>query len=59
MISSSVIFLLHIALDVPVALQGVWSPQSLPFMQLNNTAVVFIKVSVSLVVRTRRELTTS
>ena len=41
---SSVIFLLHIALDIPVAIQGLWSPAGLPFMQLNNTTVVFIKV---------------
>lgn len=41
---SSVIFLLHIALDIPVAIQGLWSPFNLPFLQLNNTAVVFIKV---------------
>lgn len=45
-LASSVIFLLHIALDIPVAIQGLWSPLSLPFMQLNNTAVVFIKVRV-------------
>lgn len=41
---SSVIFLLHIALDVPIAVQGLWSPFSMPFLQLNNTAVVFVKV---------------
>lgn len=41
---SSVIFLLHIALDVPIALQGLLSPLNLPFMGLNNTTVVFIKV---------------
>ncbi|KIP04728.1 hypothetical protein PHLGIDRAFT_109194 [Phlebiopsis gigantea 11061_1 CR5-6] len=46
----SVIFLLHIALDIPVALQGVWSPESLPFLQLNNTAVVFIKLYAALAV---------
>ena len=40
----SVIFLLHIALDVPMAIQGLWSPLGLPFMQLNNTTIVFIKV---------------
>ena len=40
----SVVFLLHIALDVPMAIQGLWSPLSLPFLQLNNTTIVFIKV---------------
>ena len=43
---SSVIFLLHIALDIPVAVQGLVSPTSLPFLQMNNTAAVFIKVFV-------------
>lgn len=40
---SSVIFLLHIALEIPVAMQGLFSPVSLPFLQMNNTAAVFIK----------------
>lgn len=42
--NSSVVFLLHIALDIPMAIQGLWSPLNLPFLQLNNTAIVFIKV---------------
>ena len=41
----SVIFLIHTALEIPVAIQGVWSPSSLPFLELNNTAVVILKVS--------------
>ncbi|KAF9478952.1 hypothetical protein BDN70DRAFT_879350 [Pholiota conissans] len=45
----SVIFLVHIALEIPVAIQGIWSPASLPFMQLNNTAVVFLKMYSALV----------
>jgi len=40
----SAIFLLHIALDIPVAIQGLFSPAALPFLQLNNTALVFIKL---------------
>lgn len=40
----SAIFLLHIALEIPVAIQGVWNPASLPFLQLNNTTVVILKV---------------
>ncbi|OSD01412.1 hypothetical protein PYCCODRAFT_1468588 [Trametes coccinea BRFM310] len=44
----SVVFLLHIALDVPIAIQGLWSPSSLPFMQLNNTTLVFIKLYAAL-----------
>jgi len=40
----SVIFLLHIALEIPIALQGVWSPAALPFLQLNNTTLVMIKL---------------
>jgi len=41
----SAIFLIHIALEIPVAIQGVWAPSSLPFLQLNNTALVVLKVS--------------
>jgi len=41
---ASAIFLLHIALDIPVAIQGLFSPAALPFLQLNNTALVFIKL---------------
>ncbi|KAG6812463.1 hypothetical protein H0H92_002728 [Tricholoma furcatifolium] len=41
----SVIFLLHIALEAPIAIQGVWSPLELPFIQLNNTTLVITKVS--------------
>ncbi|KAK7681391.1 hypothetical protein QCA50_015483 [Cerrena zonata] len=48
----SVIFLLHIALEVPLALQGLWSPVALPFLQLNNTAVVFLKLYAALVAGT-------
>ncbi|KAI1788656.1 hypothetical protein LXA43DRAFT_630475 [Ganoderma leucocontextum] len=48
----SVIFLLHIALDVPMAIQGLWSPLGLPFLQLNNTTVVFIKLYAALVAGT-------
>lgn len=42
--SRSVVFLLHIALEIPLAIQGVWSPTSLPFVQLNNTTLVVLKV---------------
>ena len=38
------VFLLHIALDVPLAIQGLWSPLSLPFLQMTNTTLVFLKV---------------
>ncbi|CAL1699270.1 unnamed protein product [Somion occarium] len=48
----SVIFLLHIALEVPIALQGLLSPAALPFLQLNNTTVVFIKLYAALVAGT-------
>jgi hypothetical protein len=27
-----------------VAIQGIWSPQNLPFLELNNTSLVFLKV---------------
>ncbi|EIW55284.1 uncharacterized protein TRAVEDRAFT_51410 [Trametes versicolor FP-101664 SS1] len=48
----SVVFLLHIALDIPMAIQGLWSPLNLPFLQLNNTAIVFIKLYAALVAGT-------
>ena len=48
----SAIFLLHIALEIPVAVQGLLSPSSLPFLQLNNTTLVILKVRCdSLLVR--------
>ena len=36
------LILVHIALEIPVAIQGVWTPSNLPFLQLNNTAAVII-----------------
>ncbi|TFK37997.1 hypothetical protein BDQ12DRAFT_684485 [Crucibulum laeve] len=45
----SLIFLLHIALEIPVAIQGVYSPANLPFLQLNNTTVVILKLYAALV----------
>ncbi|KAF4564690.1 hypothetical protein EYR40_010861 [Pleurotus pulmonarius] len=45
----SAVFLLHIALEIPVAIQGVYSPESLPFLQLNNTSIVFLKLYASLI----------
>ncbi|KAF5310593.1 hypothetical protein D9619_008241 [Psilocybe cf. subviscida] len=48
----SAIFLLHIALEIPVAIQGIWSPSALPFQQLNNTALVLLKLYAALVLGT-------
>ncbi|KAF5375674.1 hypothetical protein D9615_009330 [Tricholomella constricta] len=45
----AVIFLLHIALEAPIAVQGVWSPATLPFLQLNNTTLVVVKLYSALV----------
>jgi len=45
----SVLFLLHLALEMPVAIQGVWTPQTLPFLQLNNTTLVILKLYSALV----------
>ncbi|KAG0696596.1 hypothetical protein DFH29DRAFT_950399 [Suillus ampliporus] len=45
----SAVFLLHIALEAPLALQAFWSPQSLPFLQMNNTTVVMLKLYAALV----------
>ena len=41
---SSIIFLLHIALEAPLAIMGLLSPLSLPFIQLTNTTLVLLKV---------------
>ncbi|KAI0918525.1 hypothetical protein AcW1_009603 [Taiwanofungus camphoratus] len=49
---ASVIFLLHIALDVPLAVQGLWSPMNLPFLQLTNTTLVLIKMYAALLAGT-------
>ncbi|ESK98284.1 hypothetical protein Moror_34 [Moniliophthora roreri MCA 2997] len=48
----STIFLLHIASEIPIAIQGIWSPGSLPFLQLNNTTLVFLKLYSALVLGT-------
>ena len=44
----SAIFLMHVALEIPIAVQGVYTPSNLPFLQLNNTAVVILKVGCNL-----------
>ena len=43
-VDSSVVFLLHIALEAPIAVMGLLSPLSLPFIQLTNTTLVLLKV---------------
>ena len=50
--NSSVVFLLHIALESPIAIQGIWSPSALPFLDLNNTTVVLLKLYSALVTAT-------
>ncbi|KAF8609166.1 hypothetical protein BDV93DRAFT_518021 [Ceratobasidium sp. AG-I] len=40
----SVIFLLHIAVEIPVAIQGIWAGHSLPFIQMTNTTLVLLKL---------------
>ncbi|KAI0261659.1 hypothetical protein BC834DRAFT_895320 [Gloeopeniophorella convolvens] len=45
----SAVFLLHIALEVPLGIQGIWAPTSLPFLQLNNTTLVILKLYATLV----------
>ncbi|KAK0446626.1 hypothetical protein EV421DRAFT_1790321 [Armillaria borealis] len=44
----SVVFLLHIAVEIPLAIQGIWSPATLPFLQLTNTTLVLLKLYASL-----------
>ncbi|KAH6917865.1 hypothetical protein BKA70DRAFT_1245572 [Coprinopsis sp. MPI-PUGE-AT-0042] len=45
----SAVFLLHIALEIPIAIQGLFSPGSLPFIQMNNTALVILKLYAAMV----------
>lgn len=40
----SLVFLAHIALEAPVIIQAFWSPATLPFLGMNNTSLVLIKV---------------
>ncbi|KAI6168565.1 hypothetical protein EDD17DRAFT_628836 [Pisolithus thermaeus] len=40
----SVVFLLHIALEAPLAISAFWSPASLPFLQMTNTTLVLLKL---------------
>ena len=40
----SLAFIFHIALELPLALQGAFAPLSLPLLDVTNTTVVFIKV---------------
>lgn len=37
-------FLLHIALEAPLAIQGMFSPQGLPFLDMTNSTLVILKV---------------
>ncbi|KAI0064405.1 hypothetical protein BV25DRAFT_1882482 [Artomyces pyxidatus] len=40
----SAVFLLHIALEVPLGIQGIWTPSSLPFLELTNTTLIVLKL---------------
>ncbi|KAJ9102200.1 hypothetical protein QFC20_005029 [Naganishia adeliensis] len=44
----SAMFLLHIALEAPLAIQGMFSPQGLPFLDATNTTLVIIKLYAAL-----------
>ncbi|KLO09012.1 hypothetical protein SCHPADRAFT_943973 [Schizopora paradoxa] len=44
----SAVFLLHIAVEIPIAIQGLWSPAALPFLELNNTTLVMLKLYAAL-----------
>ncbi|KAF7984678.1 hypothetical protein HWV62_12954 [Athelia sp. TMB] len=43
----SAVFLLHLALELPVAIQGLWMPSMLPFLEMNNTTLIILKVRVA------------
>ncbi|GJJ15074.1 hypothetical protein Clacol_009349 [Clathrus columnatus] len=40
----SATFLLHIALESPVAIQGLLAAQNLPFLDMNNTSLIIIRL---------------
>ncbi|KZV95866.1 hypothetical protein EXIGLDRAFT_765809 [Exidia glandulosa HHB12029] len=44
----SMIFLLHIALEGPFAIQGSFAPLALPFLDMSNTTVVAVKLYAAL-----------
>jgi len=44
----SAVFLLHIAVEIPIAIQGLWAPAQLPFLELNNTTLVMLKLYAAL-----------
>lgn len=35
---------MHLALELPIAIQGLWMPGNLPFLEMNNTALIILKV---------------
>lgn len=44
----SVVFLLHVALEIPIVVQGLFFSNTLPFVELNNTVAVVLKLYASL-----------
>ncbi|KDQ13411.1 hypothetical protein BOTBODRAFT_175714 [Botryobasidium botryosum FD-172 SS1] len=43
----SAVFLLHIALEIPIAIQGIWAPHQLPFIDMTNTTLLYAALSLS------------
>ncbi|KZP15290.1 hypothetical protein FIBSPDRAFT_833023 [Athelia psychrophila] len=48
----SAVFLLHLALELPVAIQGLWMPANLPFLEMNNTTLIILKLYAALILGT-------
>jgi len=49
----SVVFLLHVVVEAPFAIQGIWTPtRLLPFLQLNDATLVILKLYSALVLAT-------
>jgi len=44
----SAVFLMHVAVEIPIAIQGLWAPAQLPFLELNNTTIVLLKLYAAL-----------
>ncbi len=48
-------FLLHIALEAPFAIQGLFASASLPVLDATNTTLIFVKVRRELDVEPKRD----
>ncbi|KIY47909.1 hypothetical protein FISHEDRAFT_44512, partial [Fistulina hepatica ATCC 64428] len=48
----SIVFLLHVVFEGPLAAAAIWSPASLPLIQLTNTTLLILKLYAALLLGT-------